>query len=312
MTVAVALLLGAWLVSWLAPRQLRRLSATGADPRVTLAAWLSSAVSVMATVGLAVTVLLLPDHGSRALATIHDCLASMAHGSTPRVEAITGAIGMLLLAAMLGRFAIVSARAARRRARKRREHMSVLRLAGRKDAGCPDTLWLAHEEPLAFSLAGSPGIVVATDGLLRSLTDQQVNAVLAHERAHLRGRHHLLVAAGDALATVFPFLPLFRSAPEAVRELVELAADAAAARVHGAEAVRTALTRVTGCGVPGSALAMSRDAVEIRLAHLRHADRPRGVVRTAVSWAVTELIALALPPAMALGSMSALVALSCF
>lgn len=311
MTVAVALLFGAWSVAWLAPRQLRRLSAAGTDPRVALAAWLSSAVSVVVTVGLAVAVLLLPDHGSGALTAFHDCLASLAHGFTPRVEALTGAVGVLLLAALMVRLVVVSVRAARRRARTRREHLSVLRLAGRYEEGSPDTLWLAHEEPLAFSLAGKPGVVVATDGLLRSLTDQQVRAVLTHERAHLRGRHHFLVAAGDALATLLPFLPLFRRLPEAVRELVELAADANAVRKCGADAVHAALTRVTGCGVPGSALALSRDAVEVRLAHLRHADRRRGALRTAVSWAVAQLIALSMPPLMAVGGMSALVAITC-
>ncbi|MFD7660211.1 M56 family metallopeptidase [Actinosynnema sp. NPDC059797] len=311
MTIAVALLLGAWLVAWLAPRHLRRLTSTGTDPRVALVAWLSSAVSVVATAGLAVAALLLPDHGSHVFAAFHTCLASLAHGTTPRVEAMAGAVGVLLLAALLVRLVVLSARAARRRARTRREHLSVLRLAARREGGSPDTLWLEHEEPVAFSLAGSPGVVVATDGLVRRLTGEQVRAVLAHERAHLRGRHHLLVAAGDAVATLLPFLPLFRRTPGAVRELVELAADAAAAQTCGADAVRTALTRVTGCGAPGSALAMSRDAVEVRLAHLQHADRRRGPVRTLLSCGLTGLTTMVLPPLTALSGLLALVTLSC-
>ncbi|MGW4592714.1 hypothetical protein ACWEKJ_35815 [Amycolatopsis thermoflava] len=57
--------------------------------------------------------------------------------------------------------------------------------------------------------------------------------MLVHERAHLAGRHHQLVALADALRTALPFLPLFRDAPGALRELVELAADVAATRRCG-------------------------------------------------------------------------------
>ena len=50
MTVALALLLGAALVGWLAPRRLVRL----ADPVVALVAWFVSVVAVITTVAGAI------------------------------------------------------------------------------------------------------------------------------------------------------------------------------------------------------------------------------------------------------------------
>jgi Zn-dependent protease with chaperone function len=310
-TVAAALLVAAGLMGLLAPRRLLRSLARGADPLVPLSAWLASAVSVVATAALAVTLLLLPDHGSHALALAHECWSSLEHGMAPSAEAVGGVIGLLLLAGLLIRLAVVSVQGARRRARRRREHLDVLRVAARREPGSPATLWLDHDEPLAFSLAGTPGVVVATEGLHRRLTLDQVEAVLAHERAHLTGRHHLLVAAGDALATVLPFLPLFRRAPGVVRELVELAADAAAVRTCGVETVRAALLRVSGDGTPGSALAMGRDAVEVRLEHLaRRRDRP-DPVRTALACGAACAAAMVAPLVTAFAGLLAVVLLAC-
>ncbi|WP_158848807.1 M56 family metallopeptidase [Saccharothrix deserti] len=311
MTVAVALLLGAGLVAWLAPVHLKRLTASGSHPRVVLVAWLSSIASVVTTSGLAVTALLTPDHGAHAFANFPQCFDTLLHGSPPQVEALSGVVGVLLLAGLLVRLAVMGTRTVRRRARARAEHLAVLRLAARQEPGSPATLWLDHEEPLAFSLPGCPGVVVATEGLTRKLAGDQVDAVLVHERAHLRGRHHLLVTAADTLSAMLPFLPLFRQTPTAVRELVELAADAVAVRVCGAASVRAALTAVTSGGAPGSALAMSRDAVEARLAHLRHADQHAGRARTAVSCGVAGLTTMVLPPFVAVSGLLALVTVSC-
>ncbi|MEO6084675.1 MAG: M56 family metallopeptidase [Umezawaea sp.] len=311
MTLAAALLLGAGLAGWLAPRRLRGLTAAGAHPRVVLVAWLSSVVSVVVTVALAVAALLLPDHGFGTFGVFHHCLSALLHGSSPRVEAISGAVGSLLLSGLVVRLGVVSVRGARRRAGTRRDHLAVLRIAGRHEPGPPSTLWLEHDEPLAFSLAGRPGVVVATDGLAERLTSAQLDAVLTHERAHLAGRHHLVVAAGDAVATVLPFLPLFRSTPAVVRELVELAADASAVRTCGVDAVRGALLAVTGFGAPGSALAMSRDAVEARLANLPRVDQPTRPARTVLSCGLAGVTAMVLPPLLALSGLLFVAVFAC-
>ncbi|WP_158852507.1 M56 family metallopeptidase [Saccharothrix deserti] len=311
MTVAAALLVTAGLTGLLAPRQLLRLVARGADPLVPLLAWLASTVSVVTTAALAMTLLLLPDHGSHVLAGAHECWSSLEHGMAPSVEAVGGAVGLALVVGLLVRLAVVSVRGARRRARRRRDHLAVLRVTARREPGSPPTLWLDHDEPLAFSLAGTPGVVVATEGLHRRLTREQVEAVLAHERAHLNGRHHLLVAASDALSTVLPFLPLFRRAPGVVRELVELAADAAAVRTCGVETVRAALLGVSGSGTPGSALAMGRDSVQVRLDLLARPRRRPDSARSLLAYGAACTTAMVVPSVTAFVGLLALIVVAC-
>jgi Zn-dependent protease with chaperone function len=306
MTVALALLLGSALVGWLAPRHLVRLT----DPVVALVAWLASVVAVIGTTAVAMVLLFLPGHGLAVVAALHNCWESLQHGTAPDVEAVGGLAGIVLLGGLLARLAVVGGRTSRRRAQEGRRHLDVLRIAARREAGTHPTLWLEHDDPLAFSLAGKPGVVVATDGLHRHLTPAQVGAVLAHERAHLDGRHHLLVTVGDVIAATLPILPLFKLTAVAVREFVEMAADTAAVRAHGAEAVRTALVRVSGHGAPGAALAMSRDAVELRLARLQQPRVP-GPTRRALTCGLAGAAAMVLPAIAASGALTALMLLAC-
>ncbi len=307
MTVALALLLGSALVGWLAPRRLVRL----ADPVVALVAWLVSVVAVITTVAGAIFLLFLPDHGLGVVEALHHCWHSVQHGTAPAVESAGGLTGAALLTALLTRVAVVGRRTALQRAREGQRHLDVLRIAARREAGTHPTLWLEHDRPLAFSLAGKPGVVVATDGLHRHLTPAQVEAVLTHERAHLAGRHHLLVTIGDVVAATLPFLPLFKRTAIAVREFVEMAADTTAVRAHGAENVRVALLRVTGHGAPGAALAMSRDAVETRLARLQQRSSAPSRTRRLLSCGLAGATAMVLPAIAAAGALTAFMLLVC-
>jgi len=307
LTVALALLLGSAAVGWLAPRALWRIS----DPVVALVAWITSVVAVVITSTLAVVLLVLPEHGLGVLGSLHHCWDSVQHGTTPTAEVISGLTGGALLTALLIRLAVAGARSARQRARAREEHLSVLRLAGRREAGAHPTVWLDHDRPLAFSLAGKPGVVVATEGLHRHLTPSQVDAVLDHERAHLDGRHHLLVAAADAVAATLPVLPLFKRAATAIRELVEMAADLASARTHGVETVRAALMLVSCHGAPNSALAMSRDALGPRLDRLQRRRQMPNRTRRLFSCGIAGFTAMTLPIVTASAALVAVMVLAC-
>ncbi|RSM87481.1 M56 family peptidase [Kibdelosporangium aridum] len=297
MTVAVALLGSAALAGWLVPRWLARVDLRRRDPRMLIVAWLMSMAGVAFAAVAGVVLLLIPNHGNvgHFVAALHHCWDAVRHGSPPDVEALGGVMGSAVVVAMTARLTIIAVRGARKRANRRREHLSVLRLAGRKDNGSPATLWLAHDQPLAFSMAGRQGVIVATEGLHRHLPDESVAAVLAHERAHLRGRHHLLVAVTDALRAALPFVPLFHQAPTAMRELAELAADVAAVRLHGAAAVQAALTTCVSSQAPGVALAMARDAIDVRLARLRNAPQTASGLRRAMSCGLTGVVAAAGP-----------------
>lgn len=308
MTVALALLGGALAVGWFLPAALRWVDLRRCDPVPLIVVWFVSAIGTVGTAAAGIVLLLVPGHGPvmTLVAALHRCWSALRHGSPLRVEELAGLFGVLLLIVFVGRLLVVVVRGFRERSRKRQENLAVLRLAGRRDGGSPETLWLTYDRPIAFSMAGRPGVVVVTEGLRTRLDPAAVGAVLAHERAHLSGRHHLLLAAAGALRGVVGFVPLFRRLPQAIRELVELAADVVAVRSCGAAAVRTALFRVSGQGTPDSSLAMAQDAVGLRLARLRSGYAPPGKLRRTFScWtagAVAGVLPLATGTGLLLGS----------
>jgi beta-lactamase regulating signal transducer with metallopeptidase domain len=59
-----------------------------------------------------------------------------------------------------------------------------------------------------------------------------LTAVLAHERAHAKGRHDLLLNGPRLLLTAFPSVPLFALAHTQLTRLVEIRADDIAIRHH--------------------------------------------------------------------------------
>ncbi|MEU6745229.1 M56 family metallopeptidase [Spirillospora sp. NPDC046719] len=124
--------------------------------------------------------------------------------------------------------------------------------------------------PDAFALPGLPGrvpgrIVVST-GMLDALSAEQQQALLEHERSHLRCHHYLFAAAVQFAATLNPLL---RPAATAVAFTIERWADEDAARACGdrrltAEAVGTAaLATTTGSRVHGPATALRRAALGV-------------------------------------------------
>lgn len=131
-------------------------------------------------------------------------------------------------------------------------------------------------EPHAFAVPGRPGRVLVTQGLLALLDGKERRVVLAHERAHLTGRHHGLRAAGELCAAINPMLVPVR---EAVAFLVERNADEHAATVSGSREVtaralaKAALAEAGGSRHPLGFLACS---VSARVAAL-HAEPPRPV-----------------------------------
>ncbi|MFI9329933.1 M56 family metallopeptidase [Kitasatospora sp. NPDC052868] len=88
---------------------------------------------------------------------------------------------------------------------------------------------------------GEPGRIVVTSGMLRALDAPERAALLAHERAHLDGRHHLFLALAEHAATVHPALRPLRG-PLAYH-LERWADEAAAARTGDRAATARAVGR---------------------------------------------------------------------
>ncbi|MGH3855121.1 MAG: M56 family metallopeptidase [Pseudonocardiaceae bacterium] len=119
--------------------------------------------------------------------------------------------------------------------------------------GAGELAVVALDAPHAFAVPGRPGRILVTRGLLSALDGDERRVVLAHERAHLHGKHHWLRAATEVCAAVNPLLIPVR---EAVAFLVERSADEHAASVTGSrELVARALTKAAlASGAAGGAL----------------------------------------------------------
>ncbi|MFG2903107.1 M56 family metallopeptidase [Streptomyces zaomyceticus] len=172
------------------------------------------------------------------------------------------ALALSLAVLSLPAAAFVRRLAGARRARLR--HAGVLRLVGRYDPALRATV-LDDARPAVYCLPGRSRRVVVSSGAVHTLTPAQLAAALAHERAHIAGRHHLLVAAAEAFAAVFPRLPLARHGGTAVPLLLEMAADDQALRRCTRDALATALYALASGRAPRSAFAAGGPSAALRM-----------------------------------------------
>ena len=147
-----------------------------------------------------------------------------------------------------------------------------------------------------------------TSSALAVLDPAQLTAVLAHERAHLAGRHHLLTTLSRGLAASFPAVPLFSRGAGEVGRLAEMCADDTAVRLSGRRTVVAALLVMgTGMAVPAAALAAAGGPVTARVQRLM--DPPRRASRAWHRLALTAVILLlALGPGLAASGQAAALA----
>ncbi|GAA2900469.1 hypothetical protein GCM10010443_74620 [Actinoplanes cyaneus] len=148
------------------------------------------------------------------------------------------------------------------------------------------------EAPRAFAVPGDPGHVVVTTGMRGLLTDQQFEALLAHENAHLAERHHRLARAAELAVAAHPALWWVG---KHVDYLIERAADERAASDLGSRktlAHAIGVAALAGAGSPFAAAlhaAVPGGVVPRRVAHLL---RPQPRVAPAVFVLLPALVAL--------------------
>lgn len=134
---------------------------------------------------------------------------------------------------------------------------------------------LRGKEPVAFSAPGRGGRIAISTGMLDALGLEERDALLAHERAHLRlGHHRFLIAVTLAAA----LNPLLRPLCSAARFALERWADEAAAEHIGNRAVvakAVAKAALAGRAEPGFALAATGGPVPRRVSALLAAPARR-------------------------------------
>jgi Zn-dependent protease with chaperone function len=136
----------------------------------------------------------------------------------------------------------------------RRRHLALLRLLAHGDPKVPGALVVDSPAAAAYCVPGLRSQIVVSAGTLDLLDAAELAAVLAHERAHLRARHDLVLLPFSALGRAFPRCRLVRQAQGSVGLLVEMLADDRALRHRPARELATALIRV---GASGAGLAPS-------------------------------------------------------
>ncbi|WP_214411559.1 M56 family metallopeptidase [Sphaerisporangium fuscum] len=270
----------------------------GRAPRLSIALWHAACASVVTSAVLAVPAAVIPasvvGHGIADL--FEACAMLVPHG--PAITSARRGIVIAWCGPVIARLAFCGAAVLLKARRERREHTRMLRLLGRHD-GELGAVVVDHAEPIAYCLPGRDGRTVITTGALRSLAPQEVAAVLAHERAHLRGRHHLVLAGAEALAEAFPHVPLFRRAWKETARLVELLADDVAARRHERVHIATALVRVAMGRFPAFSLGMGGETALMRVRRMLNPAAPLTRRERLVPWSVVGLL-LAGPAVVAL------------
>jgi Zn-dependent protease with chaperone function len=276
MAAALVVLLYSVTVAWLVPSALSRLTSSGTGARLGVAVWLTAMASVLFSGGVSVFFLIRAAVGGWTQLAEVVCRSVAGGACTPVVyRSALFELGLGIVAVLAAYAAGVLAwrygRKLQAAQQQTRSHAEAAFLTGRHVG--PSTVVLDVPQRAAYCVP--PGIIVVTSGALGILAPAQLDAVLAHERAHLAGRHHLLLALTRGLAATFPAVPVFTRGQAEIARLAEMAADDTAVARAGRRPLIEALVAMgTGTAVPARALGAASYAVAARVERLLEpADR---------------------------------------
>ncbi|MEV0351529.1 M56 family metallopeptidase [Nonomuraea sp. NPDC050680] len=308
MNTAVALAAYAVMLAAVGPSLLRRVSWAERAPRLAIAAWQSLTVAVIGAAMLAGLTVVVPASafGAGLAQALNACVMMLRDSyATPQ--------GALVVTAALVASIAITARLMYSLGAElmfawweRHRHLTVLQMVARRDARL-GVLVVDHDAALAYCLPGRGGPIVLTTSALAALDDRQLAAVLAHERAHLRGRHHLLTATARGLRRAFPFIALFATAEQEIDRLAELAADDAAVQASDRLTVADALlTLASDQRTPAPALAAATHHTGQRVRRLLAHSPP---LRTTATLAIGILARAAMAAPLVIAAVPAVVAI---
>jgi Zn-dependent protease with chaperone function len=302
MSVAVCLLLYSFTVAVLGPRLLTRLTRAGVAPRLGVAAWLVAIGSVVGSWVIAVAFLAVElfRDGDQPGHTVSACLAALREAAAGRAGGLVQ-IGLVMLTTLaVTAVAVVVWRLSRSLLRARtstHDHARMTRIVGRHIDGL-EAVVLDAPQRVAYCVPGRPNTIVVTSAAVTALDARHLDAVLSHERAHLAGRHHLILALTGGLATILPRVELITLGAAQVTRLLEMCADDAAARTHGPATVLGALLALSGAApTPSGALGATGVGVLARATRLAAPPRPAQRIRVRLVLAAASAL-LAVGPVL--------------
>lgn len=313
MTAAAALLLYVVAVVSIGPRLLVHITANGGAPRLAITAWLTAVVTVLGCSGAAVGMLLveIAGHWDSPDALLVSCLERLRAILIGHAGWLAQTVAVAAVAIAAGSLAAICGRVSRALRRMRTHtfaHADAVRLVGRSAGDA--VVVIEASEPAAYCVAGRPPAIVVTTAALDALDETQLAAVVAHERAHLNGRHAYVVAVARGLAAAMPRIDLFSRAATQISSLLEMCADDAAVRRHGRQPLLAGLLALTGAGAPAHGLAAARIAVLARAERLT--DPQHGLARIRTRATLSGVVATMAATPLAILALSLSGALMCF
>jgi beta-lactamase regulating signal transducer with metallopeptidase domain len=214
-----------------------------------------------------------------------------------RLTALTAGLALFTVLCWMLVVAFADAVGARRRQRE------LLALLAHGDPKVPGALVIDYPTAAAYCLPGIRSQIVVSAGTLDLLAPRELTAVLAHERAHLRARHDLVLIPFTSLRRVFPRSRVIAQAYRTIALLVEMMADDRALRVRGllARELAMALLRFGTAGsecAPAGALAAAEGELTARVNRILAPQPPlpraaqAGVVLAAAATVAVPLLLL--------------------
>jgi len=271
---AVILALLAVLLAGPVPAGMTRWPALRRTPRATMLLWQGVALAaVLAALGAGLALVT-----DRAWRREPDAVGLFIAGGA---LVVTGLVSVRLL--LSGHRVGTSLRSLRRR------HRRQVDLVARQEGG---VAVLEYDAPLAYCLPGlARARVVVSRGALGRLDTDEFAAVIAHERAHLRARHDLVLEAFSVLHRAFPHWVSSGAALTEVGLLVEVLADRAAARSVGVRPLARALVALADREAPEAMLGAGGSALTERVRLLADTD-PHRLQGALVALAAVAVVAL--------------------
>jgi Zn-dependent protease with chaperone function len=300
--ISAALLVVAVATGTLGSRLLEKAAWTLRAPALAILAWQALTWSVLTSLMFAGASLALPrlPAGDTVAGFFHACSVALRHHySTPGGGALA-VLGGSLAILLLGRLGYFLLRYAHQERAARAAHADLLGYVGVRQDG---VVVVDHPSPAVYCFPGRGASIVVTTAARDALTSTQLRQVLAHERAHLRARHHLALLAARSVAATLGGRLGSATAVRQVADLVEMHADDAADSLER-PALARALVLLASGSAPATSLAAATTCTLLRVQRLARPAVPvsyrvRGAIMLAMVLLLIAPLAIASAPLLA-------------
>ena len=253
LAVSVALAVLAFALAWPVPLLLGAAAWPSRAPATALVLWQAIALAG----GLSMIGSLLafglapfgPDLPSAAAEFVRASAPAAEAPSVPLVHLFALSAGVLLAGHLVLNLVLTIVRIEH----QRRRHERLVTLLSAPVPDRPNTRLLDSPMPVAYCLPGGlRSVTVFSAGLVDLLDEDQLQAVIEHEKAHLLQRHYMVLLAFDAWRTSLPWFPIATRAMREVGMLVEMLADDRARHTAADDALASAIVLVSGDSTAGA------------------------------------------------------------